>query len=402
MDFKNKSLELFVDDINAVEDVDTGIITVSGYANKYKNEDGSIVVDRSTESVLPSGYDLVNFKKNPVLLYQHDRNTPIGKIITIELRPDGLYIEANIHKVLHNKAYYAVQHGILAAFSIGFVVKDYKELDGVYYWTEVELLEVSVVSVPDNQDSIFNILTNSPCNNGKCVLASKAVKLPNKKDIKELSWANTDKTEMMEATKAFGNEIHTKDMYLMVKDLDDETTWKFPHHAYDKSTNMVGLSKEGLDSAISALKSAQDLDKYSLEEKKDAADHLLKHYSELLVTGFVDNIPDDLNELIKYFEEKDVDTNPDAESIPEQPESDSTINTPDEPEEGGNNPQEPENGESSNEPDGDKVTTLEDVTEFISEASKSSEGLATLFDLYANLELSINEALPKLLEEEEN
>lgn len=397
----NKEIEVYVENFVAEEDVDTGIITISGYANRYMDEDGSLVIDRSTESVLPSGYDLVAFKENPILLYQHDKARPMGKIIDVELRSDGLFISANVHRMLDKQAYYAVQHGILKTFSIGFMVKDYTEVDGVYFWTEVELLEVSVVSVPDNQKSTFSVLTNSPCNNGKCVLASKAVKLPNKKDIKELSWANTDKTEMMEATKAFGNEINTKDMYLMVKDLDDETTWKFPHHAYDKSTNTVGLSKEGLDSAISALKSAQDLDKYSLDEKKDAANHLLKHYSELLETGFVDNIPDDLNELIKYFEEKDVDTNPDAEPNPEQLESDSTINTPDEPEEGGNNPQEPENGESSNEPDGDKVTTLEDVTEFISEASKSSEGLATLFNLYANLELSINEALPKLLEEEE-
>ena len=134
---KNKEIELYLEDLSISDSSDNGIITISGYANRYKDEDGQLVIDRSEESVLPSGYDLKSFKKNPILLYQHDKSRPIGKIINVELKVDGLYIEANVHKQLDPQAHYAVEHGILKCLSIGFIVKDYTEVDGVYFWTEV-------------------------------------------------------------------------------------------------------------------------------------------------------------------------------------------------------------------------------------------------------------------------
>ena len=403
---ETKNIELFVQDIAVAENVDTGIITVSGYANRYKDEEGQLVIDRSEESVLPSGYDLSSFKKNPILLYQHDKSRPIGKIIAVELRPDGLYIEANVHKMLDPQAHYAVEQGILKTFSIGFMVKDYTEVDGVWFWTEVELLEVSIVSVPDNQDSIFNVLLDSPCNSGKCLLASKSIINDTKEVVKE--WSSVDKKTLQETIVTHGEPGVAEEAYLIVKNSEDPSTWKFPHHDFD----LGGLSilKGGLTSALSALKGAKDDEAHAIDDKLKAAKHLERHFTDLLEAGTVDNIPEDLTELIKHFEEKILAETKDNEEVPAeetpaeetpasgQPEDDGTINTPEQPEEGGNNPQNPDDG-ASNEPDGAKVTSIEDVTSFIEEASKSSEGLDTLLNLYANLEASINEALPKLLEE---
>ena len=405
MDFKNKSMELFVGDLIVDEDVDTGILVVGGYANRYKDDSGEIVVDRSGESVLPSGYDLKSFMKNPILLYQHRKDEPLGKIISLELRTDGFYVEAEVHKVLHEKAYYAIQQEILTMFSIGFLVKDYFEKEGVYYWSEIEILEVSAVSIGDNQESLFNVLVDSPCNNGKCVLAAKSLQAVNsKEELKEnhKEWSKVDKSALLAAIEANGVEGIPEEAYLIVKDPKDSSTWKFPHHGF---VDMEGLSllKGGLISAFSGLKGAKDDETHSLQNKYDASLHLIKHFTELLEEGSVDNIPEDLIELSKYFEEKLMAIEKDVEQPAEQPADVPPINTPEQPEDGNNNPQNPdpviEDG-ASDEPDGNNVTSIEDVTLFIEEASKSSEGLNTLLIMYADLEASINEALPKLLEEE--
>ena len=400
---ETKNIELYVEDISIQDNIDTGIITISGYANRYKDEEGQLIVDRSTESVLPSGYDLKSYKKNPILLYQHDKSRPIGKIITVELRPDGLYVEANVHKQMDPQAHYAVEQGILKTFSIGFMVKDYEEIDDIYFWTKVELLEISIVSVPDNQESIFNVLTESPCNNGKCVLASKATSSKtNKEEIKEnhKEWSSIDKSALLKSVVDHGGDNTAEEVYLIVKDNKDSSTWKFPHHEF----NMEGIpvSKGGLVSALSALKGAKDDEAHATADKLKAVEHLTRHFADLLELGSVDNIPEDLGELSKYFEEKLVMENKEVEEG-EQPPEDVTINTPDNPEDGGNNPQDPESKDdgASNEPDGAKVTSIEDVNSFIEEASKSTDGLNILLNLYAGLEFSINEALPKLLEPEE-
>ena len=415
MDFKNKELELFVEDFDIAENIDTGIITISGYANRYKSEEGQLVIDRSSESVMPSGYDLQSYKKNPILLYQHDKSRPIGKIVALELRSDGLYVEANVHDMLDHQAYYAVKHSILKTFSIGFIVKDYTEVDDVYFWTEIELLEISIVSVPDNQESTFNVLLDSPCNGGTCALAAKKVSETRTKDTK--TWSSVDKSVLLSDIEKLADEDVVKEAYLIVKDVSKPSTWKFPHHYLDEETKELSLLKAGLDSALSALKGAKDAENHALEDKIAAVSHLQKHYDSLLADGVVDNIPDGLKELADYFEEKQMsitkeENTPGAgageggEGGNEQPPKDDTINTPANTEDGGDagsqNPNPEEDGASGNEPEGTKVISIEDVDSFVESAKNSPEGLNTLLSLYASLEASINEALPKLLEEDKN
>ncbi len=401
--------EFLISDISIEENIDTGIITISGYANRYKDDNGQLIIDRSGESVLPSGYDLVNYKKNPIILYQHDKMRPIGKTVAIELRADGLFIEATVHKSLDSKAYYAVQHGIVKTLSIGFMVKDWQEVDDVWFWTEVELTEVSLVSVPDNADSLFNVLLDSPCNNGQCALAYKPQVTKEKKEkVKE--WSDVDKPAMLTKLAELGKEGLVEEAYLIVKDKEKSSTWKFPHHYLDETSGELKLLKGGLTSALSALKSTKEDESHSLENKLEAAKHLIKHYNELLEIGSVDNIPEDLLELQKYFEdelmakEKHKEVDEEGATSNEQTQEDETINTATDSEEGVNDTQNPdsetkEDGEKK--PDGDEGISIEAVEAFIASSSKSSDGLNTLLNLYASLEASINEALPKLLAEDE-
>jgi HK97 family phage prohead protease/HK97 family phage major capsid protein len=121
------------------------------YIEGYATTD---TIDRSEEVVLPSSLDTVDFLKNPILLYQHDRRQPIGKVESIEQRPNGVWIRAYISKS-EPSIITKIKEGILKAFSIGFGIKDYKWVGNILYYTDIALREVSIVSIPCNPDALF-------------------------------------------------------------------------------------------------------------------------------------------------------------------------------------------------------------------------------------------------------
>ena len=155
---------------------DTESIVIKGWANKSMADNGVGIVDRDGDVVLPTAYNMENFLKNPIILYQHDRGQPIGKMLNFEISQKGLEITAEIFKDMNNAAYVGVKNGVLRTFSVGFRGHDghYDGDNDIFYFTDVELLEVSVVSVPANQDSVFSVM-NSDCEGGACTLAAKGL-----------------------------------------------------------------------------------------------------------------------------------------------------------------------------------------------------------------------------------
>ena len=101
---------------------------------------------------------LDNFKTNPIILFNHDYNKPIGRATSMEVTQDGLELGAKISKSA-GEIKDLIKDGVLGAFSVGFRVKDAdynSETDG-YKIKDAELFEVSVVSVPANQTAVFSI-----------------------------------------------------------------------------------------------------------------------------------------------------------------------------------------------------------------------------------------------------
>jgi HK97 family phage prohead protease len=320
------NLTLVMKDLEIVKELGTSessseanIIYIKGFANRFLDDNGQVVVDRSGDSVLPSGYDLENFKKNPILLSYHDKQHPVGKIVDISVTLNGLEITAEVHQVLNEKVYYAVEKGILKTFSIGFRATDsmYDAVADIYYFKAVELLEVSIVSVPDNQDSIFTTLTQSPCASGNCLLASKATsshtiacaqKIKNK-EISDRRWNEVDKSILIDTISTDATKEVIEEAYLVVGDLEKKSSWKFPHHEFDEGK--LSVNKGGVQSAFAALKSVQDELVYSKEVKISAAKHLLKHYEEMVETKVLDEVPEDIINFIADLEtvEKETDDN---------------------------------------------------------------------------------------------
>lgn len=139
--------------IKAIEDED-GELKIAGYAS-------TDAMDRAADRILPTAWTrggLKNFEGNPILLFNHDYNKPIGKVVEMTVDKKGLKIKGVISKAAGD-VYNLVKDGVLSTFSVGFLVKDAdydKSADGLII-KDAELLEVSVVSVPCNQDATFSL-----------------------------------------------------------------------------------------------------------------------------------------------------------------------------------------------------------------------------------------------------
>lgn len=135
---------------------ESGDLVLTGYASTW-------VQDRDLEFVLPSAFDtsLPDYMdKNPIILWQHNMDWPIGQMRKAEVDDYGLMVEGVVTKPTEKEpewahlAYEKVRRGIVKTFSIGGYFE--REIrDRVLVITEVELFEVSVVSIPSNPDSIF-------------------------------------------------------------------------------------------------------------------------------------------------------------------------------------------------------------------------------------------------------
>ena len=101
---------------------------------------------------------LDNFKHNPIILFNHNYDKPIGRATSMEVNKSGLELGARISKSA-GEIKDLIKDGVLGAFSVGFRVKDAEyneETDGLEI-KDAELFEVSVVSVPANQTATFSL-----------------------------------------------------------------------------------------------------------------------------------------------------------------------------------------------------------------------------------------------------
>lgn len=134
-------------------------LTISGIANAA-NE------DRIGDVILKDAWILDNYKNNPVVLFNHRYDNLVGKATSIEVSDVGLEIVAEIgnpsmgyeltdtQKMVRS----LLAQGILKAFSVGFMPLEvkYDETNEVFLIVKAELLEVSLVTVPCQQESLIS------------------------------------------------------------------------------------------------------------------------------------------------------------------------------------------------------------------------------------------------------
>ena len=129
-------------------------LTIKGYANTVsKDRTGDVIVK---EAWTKGGMD--DYLKNPIILAFHDYSRPVGTAVDYNVTDKGLEIVAEISKAA-GEVYNLIKDGVLKTFSVGFSIKDadYEKEDDTFYIKDLSLYEISVVSVPANQDSVFSL-----------------------------------------------------------------------------------------------------------------------------------------------------------------------------------------------------------------------------------------------------
>lgn len=116
--------------------------------------------DRVGDVISPMAWKngLEHYKLNPIILFNHDYNRPIGRAVVVNQVEKGLELKAKISKAAGDIAG-LIKDGVLGAFSVGFMVRDadYDSNTETFLIKQAELLEVSVVSVPANQAATFSV-----------------------------------------------------------------------------------------------------------------------------------------------------------------------------------------------------------------------------------------------------
>lgn len=140
--FKTKQLE-----------EDEQYIYIEGYASTPTK-------DRHNDEIPLKSWNrkaLKAYKKNPIVLFQHDHKDPVGRATSVKKDEKGLKIEAKIDK--DTVAAEKIKKGFVCSFSVGIIIKDlkYNSEEMVWIITELELVEISVCTIPANGEALFDI-----------------------------------------------------------------------------------------------------------------------------------------------------------------------------------------------------------------------------------------------------
>ena len=172
---------------------------------------------------------LENFKNNPVILFNHNYDRPIGRAKEIGVSENGLELTARISKSA-GEIKDLIKDGVLGAFSVGFKVKDAEyvtETDG-YTIKDAELFEVSVVSVPCNQNAVFSLAKSfdsmEEYNSFKKDFIKETSSIDANAKIEQSSKAKADKTETKMSEEKNTPEVSPEfDLEAFAKQVADQT-----------------------------------------------------------------------------------------------------------------------------------------------------------------------------------
>jgi HK97 family phage prohead protease len=115
--------------------------------------------DRFGDILDPPGCDLANYRRNPIVLAQHDSDQPIARCVCVTA--DSTAMTALIEfpaagaSALSNQYLALLKARVLGAVSVGFLPISRTPLgSGGWRYTKWELIELSVVSLPANPSAL--------------------------------------------------------------------------------------------------------------------------------------------------------------------------------------------------------------------------------------------------------
>jgi len=251
--------------------------------------------DRWGDVVKQDGWELDNFKKNPVLLWMHKYDEPpIGKVVDIRVEGGKLVFKAQFADEgthpLADTAYQLYKQGILRAFSVGFIPKEFDHNEhGGYTYRRQELLEISAVTVPANQEALIMALKSLVARNEPEENTEKAVPPQHQPPLDEDSaWDKTKAINQLRkwASKDGSGDKDTIDWnkYRMgfgwydAENKENFGSYKLPHHYVEDG--QLTTAKRGVIAAMAALMGARGGVDIPDDDVPRVYGHLAHHYEQ--------------------------------------------------------------------------------------------------------------------------
>ena len=263
---------------------------------------------------------LENFKNNPIILFNHDYNKPIGRATGLEVNDKGLDISAKISKAAGDVKD-LIKDGVLGAFSVGFRVKDadyMTETDG-YKIKDAELFEVSVVSVPCNQGATFSLAKSFDNMDDYEEFKKNFVKANSmdSADAVEIEQPSEEKSSILEKNMSEDNKTTPEgfDLEAFAKQVAEDTAAKIAmNQAEQKAKEAAEAEEKSVEEA--EVKAAEEAKQ---EEQKTVVTSVMTGAEKLIsdVEDRVLNKHEDLETVIKSLESELKDRSAEIEAMRE-------------------------------------------------------------------------------------
>lgn len=285
---------------------DDGGLDIKGSASTNSLDRAGDVIE--TEAWTKGG--LENFKNNPVILFNHNYDRPIGRAKEIGVTENGLELTARISKS-SGEIKDLIKDGVLGAFSVGFKVKDadyIKETDG-YKIKDAELFEVSVVSVPCNQTAVFSLAKSFDSMEEYDRFKKNFIKETSSIDanakIEQSSEAKADKTETKMSEEKKTPEVSPEfDLEAFAKQVAEDTATKIAMKQAEQKAQAEAEAKEVAEKQAEAEASEKAELEAKQEEQKVVVKSSISGAEKLIndVAAKVEERQGDLESVVKELQ----------------------------------------------------------------------------------------------------
>ena len=285
---------------------DDGGLDIKGSASTNSLDRAGDVIE--TEAWTKGG--LENFKNNPVILFNHNYDRPIGRAKEIGVTENGLELTARISKS-SGEIKDLIKDGVLGAFSVGFKVKDadyISETDG-YKIKDAELFEVSVVSVPCNQTAVFSLAKSFDSMEEYDKFKKNFIKETSSIDanakIEQSSEAKADKTETKMSEEKKTPEVSPEfDLEAFAKQVAEDTATKIAMKQAEQKAQAEAEAKEVAEKQAEAEASEKAELEAKQEEQKVVVKSSISGAEKLIndVAAKVEERQGDLESVVKELQ----------------------------------------------------------------------------------------------------
>lgn len=246
--------------------------------------------DRDHDVLKADGWDLKNFKNNPVLLWGHQSSElPVGTVTDIKQDGNKLVFKARFPKEgVSQKAdevYGLYKDGILRAFSVRFTSKDYKQNEsGGLTFEKAELLEISAVTVPANAEALVQQVKNLKNKEGEQEMAD--TKAQEKKEEKVLTMEEVE-AKIKEMTENIEKNATEKANALFEDTKKEyEATITEQRKALEELNKTLNELKEAEKARKEAEKKKEEEEKKAMGKMKKAPAVIEKHNDDTRMKDF--------------------------------------------------------------------------------------------------------------------